>query len=101
MADDKLQWEQAMQSKYTSIVANDTSNLVELPKNAKTLPCNWVYKKKFTSSDPNPKYKPKLVAKGFKQKKGVNFDEIFSPVVKMTTLRTILDLVAIEDMELV
>ena len=42
-----------------------------------------------------------MVAKGFKQQHGVAFDEIFSPVVKMTTLRTVLGLVAIEDMELV
>ena len=41
------------------------------------------------------------MAKGFKQKKGVDFDEIFSPVVKMTTLCIVLALVAKEDMELV
>ena len=42
-----------------------------------------------------------MVAKGFKQQHGVDFDEIFSPMVKMTTLRVVLGLVAIEDMELV
>ncbi|MCO5570284.1 hypothetical protein L7F22_024002 [Adiantum nelumboides] len=101
MADDKLKWEQAMQFAYTLIMANDTWDLVELPKNTKALPCKWVYKKKFTLSDPNPKYKARLVAKGFKQENGVDFDEIFSSMVKMTTLRTILGLVAIEKMELV
>ncbi|MCO5572313.1 hypothetical protein L7F22_026066 [Adiantum nelumboides] len=101
MADGKLKWEQAMQSEYTLIVADDTWDLVGLPKNPKALHCKWVYKKNFTLGDPNPKYKARLVAKGFKQEKGVNFDEIFLPVVKMTILRTILGLVAIEDMELV
>ncbi|MCO5585663.1 hypothetical protein L7F22_039599 [Adiantum nelumboides] len=90
-----------MQFEYTSIVINDSWDLVELPQNAKDLPCKWAYKKKFTSGDPSPKYKARLVAKGFKQEKGVNFDEIFLPMVKMTTLKTILGLVAIEDMELV
>jgi len=45
-------------------------------------------------------YKAKLVVKGFAQKKGIDFDEIFSPVVKMTSIRTILSLVEVEDLHL-
>ena len=41
-------------------------------------------------------YKARLVAKGFAQKKGIYFDEIFSHVVKMTSIRTILSLVVVE-----
>ena len=51
--------------------------------------------------DHMPKFKAHLVAKRFKQKKVVDFDEIFSPVVKMTTLRCILGLVVAKDMELI
>ncbi|MCO5601199.1 hypothetical protein L7F22_055318 [Adiantum nelumboides] len=90
-----------MQSKYDLIVGNETWDLVELPEGKQALPCKWVYKKKFTLDDPNPRYKARLVAKGFKQQHGVNCDEIFSPIVKMTTLHTVLGLVAIEDMELI
>ncbi|MCO5602566.1 hypothetical protein L7F22_056700 [Adiantum nelumboides] len=89
-----------MQSEYNSILANETWELTELPEGKTTLPCKWVYKKKYTAKSPEPKYKTRLVAKGLKQKKGIDFDEIFSPVVKMTTLRLVLGLVAIEDMEL-
>jgi hypothetical protein len=42
-------------------------------------------------------YKDRLVVKGFAQKKGIDFDEIFSPVVKMTSIRTILSPVVVED----
>ena len=56
---------------------------------------------KATNNESKPKYKARLVAKGFKQQKGVDFEEIFSSIVKMTTLHCVLALVAREDMELV
>ena len=46
------------------------------------------------------RYKARLVVKRFAQKKGIDFDEIFSPVIKMTSIRTILSLVAVEDFHL-
>jgi hypothetical protein len=46
------------------------------------------------------RYKARLVVKGFSQKKGIDFDEIISPVVKMTSIRTILSLVVVEDFHL-
>ncbi|MCO5600040.1 hypothetical protein L7F22_054148 [Adiantum nelumboides] len=94
--DDSIKWEQAMQSEYNLIVANEAWDLVELSLGNKALPCKWVYKKKYTIEDLEPKYKARLVAKGFKQQKGVDFEEIFSPVVCI-----VLGLVAIQDMELV
>ena len=51
------------------------------------------------SSSTTPKFKVKLVAKGFRQEYDVDFDEIFSPVVKMTTLRFMLDIVVAEILE--
>ncbi|MCO5588012.1 hypothetical protein L7F22_041966 [Adiantum nelumboides] len=90
-----------MQSEYNSIIANETWELIKLPKGKHALLCKWVYKNKHTADDPELKYKASLVAKGFKQKKGVDFDEIFSLVVKMATLRLLLCLVATEDMELI
>ena len=47
-----------------------------------------------------PKYKARLVAKGFKQECGIDFNEIFSPLFKMMTLRVMLALVATENLEL-
>jgi hypothetical protein len=46
------------------------------------------------------RYKARLVVKGFAQKKGIDFYEIFSPVVKMISIRNILSLVAVEDLHL-
>ena len=101
LKDDKLKWERAMQSEMDSLHKNSTWELVHLPDGKRSLSCKWVYKLKVTANDGKPKYKARLVAKGFRQQQGVDFEEIFSPVVKMTTLRCVLALVAREDMELV
>ena len=47
-----------------------------------------------------PRYKARLVVKGFSQKKGIDFDEIFSPVVKMSSIRVVLGLATSLDLEI-
>ena len=101
LRDDKLKWEKAMQSKMDSLHKNSTWELVHLPAGKRSLPCKWIYKLKVIDSASKPRYKARLLAKGFRQQEGVDFEEIFSPVVKMTTLRCFLALVAQFDMELV
>ena len=91
-------WLQAMQSEMDSIHQNQTWGLVKLPAGIKSLPCKWVFWYKYVSDSNTPKYKARLVAKGFKQEHGVDYDEIFSHVVKMTTLRLLLGVVATEDL---
>jgi ATP-binding cassette subfamily B (MDR/TAP) protein 1 len=83
-----------------SICANGTWDQVELLWNRKALPCRWVFRLKQVSDSSGPKYKARIVAKGFRQEYGVDFDEVFSPVVKMKTLRFLLGVVALEDLEL-
>ena len=75
-----------MQSEMDSLHKNQTWTLVTLPKGKHALPCKWIYKMKSTLGDEKPKYKARLVAKGFKQQQGIDFEEIFSPIVKMTSL---------------
>ena len=53
---------------------------LNLPKGSKAIPNKWVYKIK--TVDDKPKYKASLVAKGYAQTKGIDFQEVFSPVVK-------------------
>ena len=101
LRDDKLKWEKAMQSEMDALHHNSTWELVNLPTGKRALPCKWVYKLKVTTNDGKPKYKARLVAKGFRQQQGVDFEEIFSLVVKMATLCCVLTLAAREDMELV
>ncbi|MCO5580339.1 hypothetical protein L7F22_034205 [Adiantum nelumboides] len=96
---DSKKWHKAMLSEMDSLEKSHTWDLVDLPKGAKALPCKWVYKTK-VATNASSKYKARLVAKGYKQKHGVDFDEIFSPVVKLTTLWIVLALVAALGMDL-
>jgi ATP-binding cassette subfamily B (MDR/TAP) protein 1 len=82
-----------------SIRVNGTWDLVKLPRNRK-VPCKWVYRLKQVPDSFGPKYKAHIVGKGFRQEYGVDFDEVFSPVVKLPTLRFLLGVIALEDLEL-
>ena len=64
------------------------------------MPYKWVFRYKYVSDSRKPKYKGSLVTKGFKQEQDIDYDEIFSLVVKMTTPRLLLRVVATEDLEL-
>jgi hypothetical protein len=88
-----------MKEEMDSLVNNQTWDLVQFPARKRALQNKWVYKLKEEYGGKN-RYKARLVVKGFAQKKGIYFDEIFSPVVKMTSIRTILSLVAIQDLHL-
>jgi len=88
-----------MQEKIDSLHKNDTDELVKLHEGRKALKNKWVFELK-KDGDKLVKYKASLVVKGFGQKRGINFDEIFSPVVKMSSIRVILTLVASLDLEL-
>ena len=83
-----------------SIHKNHAWELVALLAGRKPLPCKWVCQYKYVSDLEKPKYKARLVTKGFKQEHGIDYDEIFSRVVKMTTLRLLLGIVMKEDLEL-
>ena len=78
---------------------NHTYDWVSLPKGRKALKCKWVFKSKTQENSSKPKYKARLVVKGFGQKKGIDFDEIFSLVVKMSSICVALGMAACMDLE--
>lgn len=60
----------------------------------------WVFRLKAEPNSSHPRYKARLVVKGFGQKKGIDFEEIFSPVVKMSSIRVVLGLAASMNLEI-
>jgi hypothetical protein len=93
-------WQKSMDEEMRSLLENDTWELVERPEGVKPILMKWVYKVKQDAQGNVERYKSRLVAKGFLQKQGVDFEEVYAPVSKHTTLRALLAIVAQQDLEL-
>ncbi|GJS21072.1 retrovirus-related pol polyprotein from transposon TNT 1-94 [Tanacetum coccineum] len=80
---------------------NKTWELVDHPAGQKLVSCKWLFKiKEGINGGQNPRYKAMLVARGFTQRTGIDYNEVFSPVVRHTSIRVILALTACKDYEL-
>ena len=88
-----------MQEEMDSLLENKTWELVKLPKGRKCLQNKWIYKIKHEGEEKKKRYKARLVVKGFNQKECIDFNELISPVVKMSSIRVILGLVVALDLE--
>ena len=83
-----------MQSEFDALQRQSTWSLVPPPPGQNIIGCRWVYKLKRNSDGSISRYKACLVAKGFHQQASLDFDEMFSPVVKPPTVRIVLSLAA-------
>ena len=87
-------WQTAMDEEIKAIDRNNTWELVELPEGKQTIGVKWVFKKRLNAQGEVERYKARLVAKGYKQKAGVDYDEVFAPVVRMETIRLLISIAA-------
>lgn len=76
-----------MNTKLEALVQNKTWVLTDLPPNKKHIGCKWIYKVKLKSDGSIERYKARLVAKGYAQEYGVDYQEVFSPVANLATVR--------------
>ncbi|KAE8729558.1 hypothetical protein F3Y22_tig00003507pilonHSYRG00010 [Hibiscus syriacus] len=97
--EDSVKWESFMKYKMNLLMSNQTWELGKLPPDKKALYNKWVYKIK-EEHDGSKRYKARLVVKGFQQKECIDYNEIFSPVVKLSTIRLVLKIVAAENLHL-
>jgi hypothetical protein len=77
-----------------------TFKATQLPPGRQAIPCKWVFKVKRNGIGELIKYRVHLVAKGFRQIVGKDFDEVFAPASKHATFRMLLSIVARDDLEL-
>ena len=84
-----------MSEEIAALERTGTWDLVPLPPQVTPITCNWVYKIKTRSDGSLECYKARLVARGFLQEQGRDYDETFAPVAHMTTIRTLLTVVSV------
>ena len=82
---EKEQWKAAIQNEMESVMINGVWDLVD----RKPVRCRWVFKRKINSSNCIERYKACLVAQSFSQQKELDYDEIFCPVIRFESVRTL------------
>ena len=87
-------WNEAMEMEIHAIERNHTWELVDLPPQAKKIGVKWVYKTKLNEEGKVEKCKARLVAKGYSQTAGVDYTEVFAPVARWDTIRSLLAVAA-------
>ncbi|GKF22040.1 retrovirus-related pol polyprotein from transposon TNT 1-94 [Tanacetum coccineum] len=75
-------WVVAMQEELNQFIANDICDLVPLPKNQSFIRTKWVYKNKLDENGIMSRNKARLVAQGYNQQKGIDYDETYAPVAR-------------------
>eukprot|EP00253_Pinus_taeda_P015983 PITA_15983 len=87
-------WKDAMTEEYESIMKTDVWEVVTRPQDKTVVTSKWLYKIKHATDGSTENYKARFVARGFSQKEGIDYDEIFAPVSRYTTIRSIIALAA-------
>ena len=93
-------WMRAMREKMLAIDKNETWELESPPPNCRPIGLKWIFKVKKSPQGVVIKHKARLVVKGYSQRKGVDYDEIYSPVVRIETIRVLIALAALEDWQI-
>lgn len=86
------QWRQAMEMEFSALQQNKTWHLVPRNTTQNLIDCKWVFKLKKRADGSIDRHKARLVAKGFKHRYGIDYEDMFSPVVKSVTIRLILSI---------
>ena len=97
---DKDKWLTAMEQEMESMYSNYVWELVDLPESVRPIGCKWIYKKKRGVDGKVETFKARLVVKVYTQKEGVDYEETFSPVAMLKSIRILLSIAAALDYEI-
>ena len=93
-------WHKACEEEMEAHRLNGTWEIVKLPPGKRAIGSRWFMKVKHNADGSLDRYKARLVAKGYSQRPGFDFKETFAPTVRYSTIRIILAIAALEDLEL-
>ena len=90
MSPDSDKWLEAMKSEIGSMYDNKVWTLVDLPNDRQAIENKWIFKRKTEADGSVTIYKARFATKGFRQVQGVDYDEIFSLVSMLKSVRIML-----------
>jgi transposase InsO family protein len=97
---DGTKWQQAMESEFRSLINNETWEMVPRPTERTVIQNKWVFKLKRKPDGTIAKYKARLVARGFTQIQGIDYEETYAPVISFSALRTLIALAVSNRLEI-
>ena len=92
-------WREAIETEINALAANDTWEETRRPLDTNVVTSKWVFTVKYAPNGSVDRYKARLVARGFTQVYGEDYTETFAPTLRVDSLRILLALMALEDME--
>ncbi|CAA7027663.1 unnamed protein product [Microthlaspi erraticum] len=93
-------WLEACQEKLNEFTRNELSDLVPKPHGVNDVVTKWIFKNKSNEDGNTTRNKARLVAQGYSQMEGINFDETFAPVTRLESIRLVLGIACVLNIKL-
>ncbi|RVW28531.1 Retrovirus-related Pol polyprotein from transposon TNT 1-94 [Vitis vinifera] len=91
-------WKETINDEMDSIMSNQTWELVDLPPGSKPIGCKWVFRRKYHTDGMIQTFKARFVAKGFKQREGIDYFDTYASVARTTSIRILFALASIHNL---